>query len=110
MRLSPELNLILFAHYLQALEFQRKACQVVGILGGKTPHIQNLAVGGVMNAINLNSLATFNMDRLGIVAIPASGVDPVCAAGVFGGCLPAGRFLSRVVPLWPRCCQLSRCP
>jgi hydrogenase large subunit len=65
MRLSPELNLILFAHYLQALEFQRKACQVVGILGGKTPHIQNLAVGGVMNAINLNSLATFNMDRLG---------------------------------------------
>ena len=65
MRLSPEMNLILFAHYLQALEFQRRACQVVGILGGKTPHIQNLAVGGVMNAINLNSLATMNMDRLG---------------------------------------------
>jgi hydrogenase large subunit len=67
MHLNPELNLILFAHYLQALEFQRKACQVVGILGGKTPHIQNLAVGGVMNAINLNSLATINMDRLGMV-------------------------------------------
>ncbi len=65
MRLSPELNLILFSHYLQALEFQRKSCQVVAILGGKTPHIQNLAVGGVMNAINLNSLATMNMDRLG---------------------------------------------
>jgi len=65
MRLSPEMNLLLFAHYLQALEFQRKSCQVVGILGGKTPHIQNLAVGGVMNAINLNSLATMNMDRLG---------------------------------------------
>ena len=61
------MNLILFAHYLQALEFQRKACQVVGILGGKTPHIQNLAVGGVMNAINLNSLATMNMDRLGML-------------------------------------------
>jgi len=67
MRLSPELNLILFAHCLQALEFQRKACQIVGILGGKTPHIQNLAVGGVMNAINLNSLATFNMDRLAML-------------------------------------------
>jgi len=64
MRLSPELNLILLSHYLQALEFQRKSCQVVAILGGKTPHIQNLAVGGVMNAINLNSLATMNMDRL----------------------------------------------
>jgi hydrogenase large subunit len=67
MRLSPELNLILFSHYLQALEFQRKSCQVVAILGGKTPHIQNLAVGGVMNAINLNSLATLNMDRLGML-------------------------------------------
>lgn len=67
MRLSPEMNLIFFAHYLEALEFQRKACQVVGILGGKTPHIQNLAVGGVMNAINLDSLATMNMDRLGML-------------------------------------------
>ena len=64
MHLSPDMNLILFAHYLQAIEFQRKSCQVVAILGGKTPHIQNLAVGGVMNAINLNSLATMNMDRL----------------------------------------------
>jgi hydrogenase large subunit len=67
MKLSPEVNLILFSHYLQALEFQRKSCQVVAILGGKTPHIQNLAVGGVMNAINLNSLATINMDRLGML-------------------------------------------
>ena len=67
MHLSPELNLILFSHYLQALEFQRKSCQVVAILGGKTPHIQNLAVGGVMNAINLDSLATMNMDRLGML-------------------------------------------
>lgn len=65
MRLSPEMNLILFSHYLQALDFQRKSAQVVAILGGKMPHIQNLAVGGVMNAINPNSLATLNMDRLG---------------------------------------------
>ena len=67
MKLSPEVNLILFSHYLQALDFQRKSCQIVAILGGKTPHIQNLAVGGVMNAINLNSLATMNMDRLGML-------------------------------------------
>lgn len=64
MKLSPEVNLLALTHYLQALEFQRKANQIVGILGGKTPHIQNVAVGGVMNAINLNSLATLNMDRL----------------------------------------------
>ena len=64
MRLPPEVNLIAFAHYLQAFVYQRYALQVVGILGGKTPHIQNLAVGGVQNAINLDSLATMNMDRL----------------------------------------------
>ncbi|MFI5398549.1 MAG: nickel-dependent hydrogenase large subunit [Candidatus Binatia bacterium] len=64
MKLAPEVNLLALTHYLQALEFQRKANQVVGILGGKTPHIQNLAVGGVMNAINLDSLATLDMDRL----------------------------------------------
>jgi hydrogenase large subunit len=64
MRLSPEVNLVAFAHYLQALEFQRKANQVVAIFGGKTPHIQNLTVGGVANAINLDSLATLNTDRL----------------------------------------------
>src|SRR4029079_5758583 len=47
MHLPPEVNLLAFSHYLQALEFQRKANQVVGMLGGKTPHIQNLTVGGV---------------------------------------------------------------
>jgi hydrogenase large subunit len=64
MHLPPEVNLIAFSHYLQALEYQRKALQVVGVLGGKTPHIQNLAVGGVLNAINLDSQAAMNMDRL----------------------------------------------
>ncbi len=64
MKLPPEVSLLALAHYLQALEYQRKANQVVGILGGKTPHIQNLTVGGVMNAINLDSQAAMNMDRL----------------------------------------------
>ena len=64
MKLPPEVNLLAFSHYLQALEYQRKAVQVVGMLGSKSPHIQNLAVGGVTNAINLDNLATLNMDRL----------------------------------------------
>ena len=64
MKLPPEINLLAVAHYLQALEYQRKANQVVGILGSKTPNIQNLAVGGVANAINLDSQSTLNMDRL----------------------------------------------
>ncbi len=64
MKLPPEVNLLAVAHYLQALEYQRKSNQVVAILGGKTPHIQNLTVGGVMNAINLDSGAALNMDRI----------------------------------------------
>jgi hydrogenase large subunit len=64
MHLPPEVNLLAFSHYLQALEYQRKANQVVGMLGGKTPHIQNLTVGGVANAINLDSEAVLGMERL----------------------------------------------
>ena len=64
MKLPPEINLLAVAHYLQALEYQRYANQIVAMLGGKTPHIQNVAVGGVANAINLDSQATMNVDRL----------------------------------------------
>src|SRR4029079_3042309 len=64
MKLPPEVNLLAVAHYLQALEFQRTANKVVAILGGKTPNIQNLAVGGVANAINLDNQATLNMNKL----------------------------------------------
>jgi hydrogenase large subunit len=67
MKLSPEVNLLGFAHYLQALEYQRKALSAVAVLGSKTPHIQNLLVGGVANAINLDSQGTLNMEKLYMV-------------------------------------------
>jgi hydrogenase large subunit len=67
MKLPPEVNLLAVAHYLQALDYQRKANQVVAILGGKTPNIQNLAVGGVANAINLDNAAALNMQKLAMV-------------------------------------------
>jgi hydrogenase large subunit len=64
MKLSPEVNLLAVSHYLQALDYQRKVNQIVAILGSKTPNIQNLAVGGVVNAINLDNKATLNMTKL----------------------------------------------
>ena len=64
MKLPPEVNLLAVSHYLQALDYQRKANQVVTILGSKTPNIQNLAVGGVANAINLDNESTLNMTKL----------------------------------------------
>ncbi len=64
MKLPPEANLMAVSHYLQALDYQRKADQVVAIFGGKNPHIQTVIVGGVALAINLDNLATLNMDKL----------------------------------------------
>jgi hydrogenase large subunit len=67
MKLPPEINLIAAAHYFQALDYQRKVNQIVSILGSKTPHIQNLAVGGVANAINMDSQSTLTLERLAYI-------------------------------------------
>ncbi|MBI4989836.1 MAG: nickel-dependent hydrogenase large subunit [Rhodocyclales bacterium] len=64
MKLPPEVNLLAVAHYLQALDVQRKANKIVSILGSKTPHIQNVAVGGVSNALATDSEAVLTVERL----------------------------------------------
>ena len=67
MKLPPEVNLLAVAHYLTALDYQRDACKVVAILGGKNPHIQTVVVGGVGLAINPDNEATFNMERIDFI-------------------------------------------
>ncbi len=64
MKLPPEVNLMAVAHYLQALDVQNYANKVVAILGGKTPHIQNVAVGGVSNSIGHDAPSVLNFERL----------------------------------------------
>ncbi|MDD3814149.1 MAG: nickel-dependent hydrogenase large subunit [Desulfocapsaceae bacterium] len=64
MKLPPEANLMAVAHYLEALDYQRKATQALGIISGKNPHIQNLSVGGVTTALNPDSDSALNMERL----------------------------------------------
>jgi hydrogenase large subunit len=64
MKLPPEVNLLAVTHYLQALEVQRYANKIVTILGSKTPHIQNMAVGGVTNPIALDSQSVLTIERL----------------------------------------------
>ncbi|MBU0730520.1 MAG: nickel-dependent hydrogenase large subunit [Proteobacteria bacterium] len=64
MKLEPEVNLLAATHYFQALDYQRRINKVVTILGSKTPHIQNLAVGGVANPINPDSTSALNMEKL----------------------------------------------
>jgi len=64
MKLSPEVNLLATTHYLQALEIQRKASKIVAVLGSKSPHIQNIAVGGVSNPIDFDSQSSLTLERL----------------------------------------------
>ena len=44
--LTPEADLILTAHYLEALQMQAKASEIAGVLGGKMPHIMTIIPGG----------------------------------------------------------------
>jgi Ni,Fe-hydrogenase I large subunit len=63
-RLSPEANLVLVAHYLEALDWQREIVRVQAILGGKNPHPQTYLVGGMAIPIDPDSQAALNFARL----------------------------------------------
>lgn len=52
-RLSPEENLVHMNHYLEALRIQREVSKAIAIFGGKTPHPQNLVVGGVTSVMDM---------------------------------------------------------
>ncbi len=52
-KLTPEQNLIVISHYLEALKFQTKISKAVAIFGGKTPHPQSLVVGGVTSVADM---------------------------------------------------------
>lgn len=46
-KLSPEENLIILSHYLDALDLQKELAKMMAIFGGKMPHPQSFVVGGV---------------------------------------------------------------
>ena len=52
-KLSPEQNLIIISHYLEALKFQTNISKAVAIFGGKTPHPQSIVVGGVTSVADM---------------------------------------------------------
>ncbi len=102
MKLPPEVNLMAVAHYLQALDVQNLANKIVAILGGKSPHIQNVAVGGVSNSVGHDAPSVLNMERLLLIKgfidkleqfvksayltdVPAVGAFYLDWAGIGGG-------------------------
>jgi len=52
-KLTPEQNLVLISHYLEALKFQTEISKAVAIFGGKTPHPQSIVVGGVTSVADM---------------------------------------------------------
>jgi len=62
--LTPEQNLVMVAHYLEALEWQRDVIRIHAILGGKNPHPQTFVVGGMAAPIDPNSSAAINQESI----------------------------------------------
>ncbi len=52
-KFTPEENLIHMNHYLEALRVQRELSKAIAIFAGKTPHPQNLVVGGVTSVADM---------------------------------------------------------
>ena len=68
-KLPPEADLMLVAHYIEALDFQKDVVQIHTVFGGKNPH-PNWLVGGVPLALNLDAKGgadVINMERLELV-------------------------------------------
>jgi len=66
-KLPPEANLMAVAHYLEALDWQRDVIRLHTVFGGKNPH-PNFLVGGMASAINIDSTATSNAERIADVS------------------------------------------
>jgi len=63
-KLPPEANLMALAHYLEALDWQRRFIKIHAVLGGKNPHLQSFLVGGMATPVDPDAQASLNMDTI----------------------------------------------
>jgi Ni,Fe-hydrogenase I large subunit len=63
-RLPSEANLLVLAHYLEALNWQREVIKMHAILGGKSPHPQTYLVGGMAMPVDRDSPDAINSGRI----------------------------------------------
>ena len=74
--LPPEANLMAVAHYLEALDWQRRFIKIHAILGGKNPHLQSFLVGGMATPVDPDSQSALNMDTIAALdKLVADGLD-----------------------------------
>jgi len=62
-RFEPEANLLMVAHYLEAMKKQAEIARLHAILGGKNPHLQSVVVGGVTCSGELARQTTLDLFR-----------------------------------------------
>jgi Ni,Fe-hydrogenase I large subunit len=75
-RLPPEADLLAAAHYLEALDFQRRFIKIHAILGGKNPHLQSFLVGGMATPVDPDSQASLNAETIAALhQLVVDGVD-----------------------------------
>ncbi|MGC9323643.1 MAG: nickel-dependent hydrogenase large subunit [Desulfomonilia bacterium] len=87
-KLSPEANLVVTSHYLDALAISKTGAQMMAIFGGKNPHPQSLVVGGitsVMDALDSYRIGEylFRLKELQVFIDTAYLPDVVIAAGAY---------------------------
>ncbi len=73
-KLTPEQNLIMVSHYLEALKFQTQISKAIAIFGGKTPHPQSIVVGGITSVADMLNPQRLN-DYLFIVKEAKEFID-----------------------------------
>jgi len=75
-RLPPEANLMALAHYLEALDWQRRFIKIHAILGGKNPHPQSFLVGGMATPVDPDAQASLNIGTITqLRQLVADGID-----------------------------------
>jgi hydrogenase large subunit len=65
--LPSETSLMVVAHYLQALDWQRDMIRIQAICGAKSPHLQTFRVGGMACPMESNNPTNLNSERLALV-------------------------------------------
>ncbi len=75
-KLPPEANLMAVAHYLQALDWQRKFIRIHALLGAKNPNLQTYLVGGMTTTLGANiPEAVINAERLDLLRDLAASAE-----------------------------------
>ena len=82
--LPPETDLLVAAHYFEALDWRRRIMRVHAILGGKSPHPQTFLVGGMSIAPEWRGPAKpvegehqWNLERQSSPALSADGLAEI---------------------------------